>query len=324
LRSSSGRAEAAVQDLETALEIAGARRDEASEAWACTHLSYAAYLLGDAERTLSFAERSESVAARLADPKLRASSQNALGIAWGSRGLYRRAIEHYRRAAELAESIGDEASLGRHLGNLAINLRLLGELDEAKKLGTRALDIARRQGQIARECNALVNLGLVELDRGDLDAATWAFQTGLEIAMSIDLRFALPEAHAGLAEVARRQGNLSLAEEHGTRGLAVAEEERHAPMVGGLLRILAAVASERARSEGGSQNAATDLYERSVAVLRTTGATDELARSLEALGGHLAGLGRPEASRATLDEAAAVYESLGIAERAAAIRRQGE
>jgi len=322
LRSSSGRAEAAMLDLEAALAIAEARGDQPAEVRACTHLSYAAYLLGDADRTLSFAERADRVATTLDDAALRAGAENALGIAWGSRGLYRRAIEHYGRAAEIAESIGDEASLGRHLGNLAINYRLLGELDEAKTLGTRALDIARRQGQIARECNSLVNLGLVELDRGDLAAARWAFQTGLEIAMSIDLRFALPEAHAGLAEIARREGDFALAEEHGTRGLAVAEEERHAPMVGGILRVLAAVASDRADKEGGSQNAATDLYERSVAVLRATGSHDELAMSLEALGRHLLELGRTEAGHATLEEAAVAFEALGLSERAAATRAQ--
>src|SRR6185503_7942227 len=158
LLAQSGHIDEAAVDLDEALELAHGTGAREAEARIRIHLSYLGYLRGEQQETLEQAERAATLVAGSADLGLRARAENALGIARGAGGEFARAISHYEQAAALARKLGDMAELGRHLGNIAINQRLLGRLDAARATALEAVEGARAVRERALECNALNTL----------------------------------------------------------------------------------------------------------------------------------------------------------------------
>jgi tetratricopeptide (TPR) repeat protein len=82
-----------------------------------------------------------------------------------------RTVELLREAKEMAESIGDEARLGRVTSQLGTSLWLSGEHAEALEAGESALKLARSHGRHRLEKSALHNIASVHYARADFDKA---------------------------------------------------------------------------------------------------------------------------------------------------------
>jgi tetratricopeptide (TPR) repeat protein len=106
---------------------------------------------------------------------------SSLGLAYANLGEYRKAIELHEKALEIARRIGDVLSEGNNLGNMGVAYRHLGEYRKAIELHEKALEIARRIGDVRGEGSALGNMGLAYTETGMKRKALECFEAGRAI-----------------------------------------------------------------------------------------------------------------------------------------------
>lgn len=123
------------------------------------------------------------------------------------------------RALHLARRDGDERVLASCLCNSGRVAQLVGDLDEAVDQLTRSLSLARRLGATATEIRCLGHLGTVHLHQGDLDNARVNFQLAVERAREAGDTTAEGTALGNLGVLLKRQGDLAGAMEHYQRAI---------------------------------------------------------------------------------------------------------
>ena len=89
------------------------------------------------------------------------------------------ALDCLEAALAIAESCGDDASIGHATNLQAIVHWQLGELDEAERLYLRARESALRAGEARLAAITAQNLGVIANIRGDLDSALRHYETAL-------------------------------------------------------------------------------------------------------------------------------------------------
>jgi signal transduction histidine kinase len=127
----------------------------------------------------------------------------ALGELSLARADYPRALDHFRQADAQAQHLSQiDTSLEAQIG-IANALLKLGQIVESEKSANAALTVARSQGAIAHEVNALRLLARIDSACGNHASATAHFEAALETARRIDgylipseLKFALAEEYA--------------------------------------------------------------------------------------------------------------------------------
>lgn len=148
-------------------------------------------VLEEAAQAASWAGRPEHAAAwaadALADPGVAAPADRARLLE--RLGRYRWEAGHLKAAAEatdeavaLLDADPPSASQARVFAALATWRMLLGELDEALPLATRAVGAAEQVGADAVHAHGLATLGIVLAQRGDPDAGLVALRTSLTLA----------------------------------------------------------------------------------------------------------------------------------------------
>jgi DNA-binding SARP family transcriptional activator len=101
---------------------------------------------------------------------------------------------------------------------------LQGEPRAARELASRGLERAREQGALWTEAVALIRLGHAALLEGQLEEAEGVYREAIALARAIGIPRLKAESVMGLAFVAGRRGDLSLAETHAKDGLSIAKE----------------------------------------------------------------------------------------------------
>ncbi len=154
-------------------------------------------------------EEGIALARREEDPALVSESLHSLATLAGRRGKY----EHARLLLEEAIAIERETSggtmttsLSRMLNNLAIVLRHLREYNQAAALLEESLAFKRSQGDQLGVAASLVNLGNLELERGDYRGAEKYFLESLRLRQSLGDRKGVVTVLPALAEVAALRG----------------------------------------------------------------------------------------------------------------------
>lgn len=311
-----GRIEAAEADYRRAVELGEDAGDRAAVVHAHAGLAFCAYHRGDADDTLAHAERAAGLVGGLDDLPLQMQVHNILGIAWGSRGYFERAIGYYERAAGIAERLGNRRRQAIQLSNIALNHNLLGDFETARTSYERALEIAREIEDPDVEGVLLDNMGFVHLNLGAPREAVWCFQRAVALSRLHEDHGVLPEALTGLGQALLELGDATAAAELGRESLALASQSGMKPNMGQALRLLG-----RAAAEGGDAGAdgesAESLLLRSVELLRETGERQELAESLLALGELLEARGEGDRGAARRAEARAIFADLGMGWRIA-------
>jgi tetratricopeptide (TPR) repeat protein len=108
-----------------------------------------------------------------------------LGIAYKNLGEPRRAIEVYQQRLTIAHEIGDRRGEGNALGGLGIAYADLGDPRRAIELYEQWLPITREIGDRRGEGNALGNLGLAHANLGDPRHAIELYEQWLAITREI-------------------------------------------------------------------------------------------------------------------------------------------
>jgi Tfp pilus assembly protein PilF len=155
-------------------------------------------------------------------------------------------------------------------------LRRLGRLGQSQQMYERLLELAPDDTWKAA---ALGNLGLIELARGNLDAAEDYLKRSLAINEELGRKEGMAGSLGNLGLIEWTRGNLDVAEDYHRRSLAIDEELGHKVGIAATLGNLGVI-------EGTRRNlaAAEDYLKRSLAIEEALGRKEGMATALGNLG----------------------------------------
>jgi tetratricopeptide (TPR) repeat protein len=159
--------------------------DDDIVATALQNLAASAFSTGNLERAAEFARASLPLKLKIED--YFGATQvigNMAAIAIESRDLPL-ADELLSFVFEVAHAFGEPGLLSSLEGNLGNACVKRGEFDEARRHFRKALELARRSGDLGRECNAMISVGRVETDIGRPTEALRWHKKGIALADSI-------------------------------------------------------------------------------------------------------------------------------------------
>lgn len=153
-------------------------------------------LNGDSRRAVDeYLVRALVIQNTLDNDQGRADVLNALGIAHHQLGDLEQARDHYRRAAELRERIGDERGVVAALSNLARVQLVEGNYDGARTQLEEALAKLDALGDRAGVANMHNEIGILEEERGDYAAALARYREALRLREALGDARALAESY---------------------------------------------------------------------------------------------------------------------------------
>jgi tetratricopeptide (TPR) repeat protein len=258
----------------------------------------------------------QALAALVALPRTSSTLEQAFEIRLELRtvliqlGEYRTALERLHEAEALAETLNDNRRRGRVCGFLTTMLLQLGDLDEARAFGTRALAIAGELGDLELRILSTSFLGVVHHHRGEYEQqlalvtdnlaalpADWVYKD-LGAAVPVSIFDRVQMVH-GLAQL----GRFAEAAEYEAEVIRLAESTHHAYTVG-----LAHLAAGMLHLHEGNWSKARSPIERSVSVLRTGEVLQMLSAAIASSAWTLAQLGRGSEALDRLREAEQLLE----------------
>lgn len=179
--------------------------------------------IGEANRARELLEKGLKFSVRMGNALEPVRFAKALGDVARMQGRLQEAIELSERSRLGAQRLGDRERFRGSLMSSAATYRYLGNLPEAERLCREGLDIARQQPNPAKEAYALLELGIVLLDKGRQEEAASSLEDALRIYKDEDLDDAEGEVDCTLWLV-RRQLALGKIERSG-KLLGEAEEK---------------------------------------------------------------------------------------------------
>ena len=155
--------------------------------------------LAQMDRIVEYTDRSILIAEALDDPEALAAALRQLGLRFQTLGAPITAAAHYRASADIARSEGLQGALAGALVN-QVSVQLGRDLQAALRLGTDALDAARRSGVDQVVALATTNLLLSLWTAGRLSEATELLEAALERRFDNSTRLMLRGVSGWLSE----------------------------------------------------------------------------------------------------------------------------
>jgi tetratricopeptide (TPR) repeat protein len=151
---------------------------------------------------------------------------------------YREAMEVFEKCVEISKKMKDVSYRASFLHNLSLAHNKLGNRKKEEQFLLESLEY---QKQFSLEINpdSLINLGVLELEKGNFDFAEVKFSEALEIYRKRRLRPREANALANLGLVQQKKKNYEAAETYYNRSLAIDKEIGDKGQVAGGLRDLA-------------------------------------------------------------------------------------
>ncbi|MBW3629209.1 MAG: diguanylate cyclase [Gemmatimonadetes bacterium] len=218
-------------DLETAadcatlsLAIAEAQGDAPGTAHALNALGSVLPQRGELEQGFLCLDRARLLADEMGDNRLRAMIDQNLGIAATIRGDFPAALLHYQASLDAfrAEGMDDHASYV--LNNRGMLFTDLERWPEAEEAFDRALESAVRAGNVGAQIMVGVNRTELEIAQKSYDRAAEFCDHAFKLARRTNDLRALSELHKHYAIIARETDQLTAAEAHLSRALALARQ----------------------------------------------------------------------------------------------------
>jgi len=323
------------------------------------HLALAMARMGRGERASDpevkrSLDRVAEIGDALHDPSLRALQLAVIGLNQIFTGPIREGVTALEEAVPLMEQRQDFIGAAFARGALAMGYARLGEFDKAEKAAQYATELAAG-GDVIAQLDAQIAESVVRSERGQLDEAvpiaracvlraeetgatacavvsSWVLgdvyqrqgrlqearetlQRGNELALVVDRTFLRPTLQAWLGTSATALGDFAAAEGSWEEPLATARSIGNRFGEAGILWKRAEASAQR-----GDREAALSDFAASAAILEEFEARPQLARVLHGWGETLRAAGRTAESDATLDRALALFEEMGIAPEAEAVR----
>ena len=121
------------------------------------------------------------------------------------------ARQHFTRAVELARAEGDDAHLRAALGGLSVALLNLGELDEAMAVTIDAAERLERAGDKYNAAYARLGIGSIKLRRGDTTGALGDLEASLRRFREVGADIGIALTLDFVALIALQEGNATRA-----------------------------------------------------------------------------------------------------------------
>jgi predicted ATPase/DNA-binding SARP family transcriptional activator len=158
--------------------------------------------IGDWEQARRAAEQAAEIANQLDDRRRWEESMVMLALTAQYQGQFFNGIEMWRNIYDSAAQRGDAQVQVWGLSGQADNMLLLGRVDEAASLLTRALALPVENSDYSTEISCYGVLAVARLRQGQLQAAIQAAETAVHLAaQSSPTAFSAFEGYAGIAEV---------------------------------------------------------------------------------------------------------------------------
>ncbi len=141
------------------------------------------------------------------------TAHHELGQEAGTQGRLEEALEHYGRAWEAFEALGDPAELAVLLESRAWVFKAKGDTASAERDLTAALETHRTSGDNMRELNTINSLAFTFLAAGDYDASREIAHMGIELGRELGHRGAEAGCWTTLGEIERFEDNVDVARE---------------------------------------------------------------------------------------------------------------
>ena len=323
------------------------------------HLALAMARMGRGERASDpevkrSLDRVAEIGEALHDPSLRALQLAVIGLMQVFTGPLREGVTALEEAVPLLEQRQDFIGAAFARGALAIGYANLGEFDKAEQAADYATELAAG-GDVIAQLDAQIAQSMVRSARGQLDeaipiaqacvmraeetgatacvvASSWVLgdvyqrqgrlqearqtlQRGADLALVVDRTMWRPSLQAWLGTSATAQGDFAAAEGSWDEALVTTRSIGNRFGEAGILWKRAEASAKR-----GDHVASLADFAASAAILEEFGARPQLARVLRGWGEALRSLGRADEGDETLRRALALFEEMGIAPEADAVR----
>jgi tetratricopeptide (TPR) repeat protein len=196
----------AAEQLARAEQQREALGDKRGQAASLRNLATVRSMQGDFAAADAALAKARSIVTPLGDVVALADLANDAGLLAEERGDYRNALEEYRRALNLRQSNGDPRLIGESLINVGFSYYQIGEFDNAQIYSQQAETIYAKIDDRAGSVHARQNLGLIEVARGDWDAARKSQQASLRDAEELQMAEERTISISALAELDRLEG----------------------------------------------------------------------------------------------------------------------
>ena len=190
-------------------------------------------------------------------------------------GDTKRALRHSLAAVLIFEQLDDLKGFATAMRILGDAYRNMGLLDDAATALRRGLDIARRTGNAEEIGGCLINLGLVEQERGNLQAGAEYDREAITEFEKIALASGQAIAHSNLAEKLVLVGDLDAAVLHAATAHELASDLGLMLIVGDVTKTMALL-----KLEQGDPLAAAEEAEKAASIYASIEATPAAADSL--------------------------------------------
>jgi tetratricopeptide (TPR) repeat protein len=124
-------------------------------------------------------------ARRAGDERMRGTALGSLGMIAKQKGEYADALGIFGEVERLFARLGNDEAVAAAAGNRGEVLAALGRLDEAEQLQLSVLEVNRRLERRDNEGANYLDLGTLNRQRGNLDAAKHWFDAAVEVFRSI-------------------------------------------------------------------------------------------------------------------------------------------
>jgi len=185
-------------------------------------------LTGDYGRALEYFRQVLESTRERGDAYEETAALSNVAIVHAMVGAYRTSLDMLEEALPFLIEVGDRSIESAILVAQSINYRGLGELDRAQEHARRALRLCRQVGNPNFEIQALRMLGLIALDRDDLEQARVWLEQAAAVARSYQQATDWAEQLSHLALVHSRLGNHKIGLRLSDKALAVLERDSDA------------------------------------------------------------------------------------------------
>ncbi len=242
-----------------------------------------------------------------------AFARGALAIGYASLGEFDKAEKAARYATELAAGGDVIAQLDAQIAESMVR-SARGQLDQAFPIAQACLIRAEETGATACVVASSWVLGDIYQRQGRLQEARETLQRGNELALVVDRTMWHPTLQAWLGTTATALGDFAAAEGSWDQALVTVRSSRNRVGEAGILWKRAEASAQR-----GDPAALAD-FAASAAILGELGARPQLARVLRGWGETLRTAGQDAEGDATLRRALTLFDEMGIAPEADAVR----
>jgi CHAT domain-containing protein/tetratricopeptide (TPR) repeat protein len=289
--------------------------DRAKEAASLGNIALACDTAGEKQKALDYYSQSLALTRSVGDPRKEAELLSNIGALYNSIDDNEKALEYFDRALPLLRSAGDRSGEATTLNNIGAVYDRIGEGQKALEYYDRSLTVVRAIGERRTEAVLLDNIGAVYESLDDHKRALEYHSQSVTIAKEVGDKATLATALRNVGLAWRSLGDNVQAIVQLNAALENAKAVGNPRLVGSALNNLG-----ETFLLSGDKHKALEYYNQSLPLWRSAGDSTGEAGTLYGLARAERDLGHLSQSRAHIEAALAIVESLRVRYRRQELR----